>query len=97
MESVACDERGRIVLAKELREEYGERFMVVRAPGEVVLVPIPADPLRDLQDMGKKLPNHMPVKDIKERARRRALSTVLEEQRHRPQARRRRRPRRRRR
>lgn len=84
LESVVCDERGRIVLAKELRDEYGERFMVVRATGEVVLVPIPADPLKDLQEIGKKIPRHLSVKDLKRMARQRALREVLGEPRRRP-------------
>ncbi len=51
---VVCDDRGRLLLPKEVREGYGRSFHVVRTAGEVVLVPASEDPVRELAELGKK-------------------------------------------
>lgn len=84
---VVCDDRGRILLPKDLREEYGEKFIIAKAPGEVVLIPVPKDPLKDLRELGKKLPKDMSVADLKKLARELALKEVLEEEKEREQLR----------
>ena len=35
------DDRGRLLIAKETRDKYGDEFVVVEAPGEVILLPVP--------------------------------------------------------
>lgn len=54
MQEVICDERGRIVLPREIREALGQRFVVVPAKGEVILIPVPKDPVKRLAELGKK-------------------------------------------
>ncbi len=79
MENVKLDERGRLLLAKEIREEYGDEFVVVRSIGELVLIPVPKDPLKALRMEGKKLPEDMSVKDLKSLARNLILKEVMDE------------------
>lgn len=49
-----CDEKGRLVLPREIRDEFGKRYVVVKALDEVVLIPVPKDPLKTLRELGKK-------------------------------------------
>ncbi|MBI2583279.1 MAG: hypothetical protein HYW25_01305 [Candidatus Aenigmarchaeota archaeon] len=89
METARCDERGRVVLPKELRDEFGEEYVIVRLPGEILFKPIPkGDPLRALREEGKKLPKDMSVADLKRQARELALEEVLEEEEEREELRR---------
>lgn len=51
---VSCDDRGRVLLPREVREKYGTTFHVVRARGEIVLIPAPDDPVQELAKIGKE-------------------------------------------
>ena len=73
------DDRGRLLLAKEIRERYGDEFAVVEAPHELVLLPIPKDPLKALRAEGKKLPKGMSVHKLRKKARQLALKEILDE------------------
>ena len=76
-----CDERGRLVLPQAVRKSYGEAFYLARARGRLILIPVTKDPMKDLEEIGKKLPPHLSVHDLKKRGRDLALKEVLEEQR----------------
>ena len=49
MDIVTCDSKGRVSLKQALRRRYGERFITVSAPGEILLIPVPKDPVADLR------------------------------------------------
>ena len=49
MQIVKCDTKGRLYLRESLRQQYGQQFVVLTAPGEVVLLPVPEDPIADLR------------------------------------------------
>lgn len=70
-----CDDRGRLYLEKGIRKEYGQMFIVVREPGELILLPVPKDPLRHFQQLGKKPPKAS-VKTLKEGIRKQAAKDV---------------------
>lgn len=78
-QTIACDERGRILLAKDVREKYGNKFVIVKAPGELVLLPIPKNPLKALREEGKKIPKGVSVSEMKKKARDLALKEIIEE------------------
>lgn len=44
------DERGRIYLPKEVRDNYGEQYRIVQLPTHVALIPIDDDPLDGLRE-----------------------------------------------
>ena len=71
-----CDQRGRMYLDKKLRDDYGSDFIVVRAPGRLIFLPVPKDPLKDFQELGKKLPD-MTVAQLKREIRKQALKDAL--------------------
>ena len=73
MQEVAvCDDRGRVSLGSEAIEKFGRRFHVVVMPNEVVLIPVPKDPLKDLAEMGKNLPKGLTIADLKRVVREKA-------------------------
>lgn len=48
-EEVRTDDRGRVTIPKEVRDRYGEQYRLVELDSGIKLVPIPEDPLADLQ------------------------------------------------
>ncbi len=55
MEQLKCDSKGRLYLKESLRKRYGERFVVVPSTGEILLIPIPKNPVQDLREATKKI------------------------------------------
>lgn len=76
MVRVKPDERRRITLSKEVME-MADEFELIRVREEVVLIPIPRDPIKALQEEGKKIPAHLSIKDLKRMARKRALEDAI--------------------
>lgn len=74
MMKTRCDKKGRIYLRPSICTKYGRDFLVVEKPGELVLLPVPADPLKDLREWGKPL-RGMSLKEIK-----RAIQDQAEEE-----------------
>lgn len=54
---VMMDRERRIYLPKALGESIkNKRFFLVKMIDRIVLIPIPEDPIKDLEELGKKLP-----------------------------------------
>ncbi|NPA47855.1 MAG: AbrB family transcriptional regulator [Thermococci archaeon] len=58
------DSRGRLYLPKELRRGLSREVYLVMVEGGVLIVPKPEDPLKELEDIGKKLPD-VPVDELR--------------------------------
>jgi hypothetical protein len=81
MKEITTDERGRINLGKELIERYGKRFWIAPSKDEIILIPVPKDPIKDLRELGRRAGLHkMSLKEIKkmieEEATKEALSNL---------------------
>ena len=50
MSAVTLDDRGRLTVPKELREEYGDRYRLVQIHDGIKLVPLADDPLAALRE-----------------------------------------------
>ncbi|MFO7834181.1 MAG: AbrB/MazE/SpoVT family DNA-binding domain-containing protein [Halohasta sp.] len=50
MADATLDDRGRLTLPKELREEYGDRYHIVELHDGIKLVPIAKEPLDALRE-----------------------------------------------
>ena len=50
------DKQGRIYIPKNLKKDLGRKFFVVKIDKEIMLVPIPIDPAKELERIGKRLP-----------------------------------------
>jgi hypothetical protein len=77
MSYATVDEKARICLTKEIADRYGRRFVIVPAKGEVILVPVSEDPIKALQEEGKKIPKGLSISDIKRMARERGKKEAL--------------------
>ena len=72
-----CDEKGRVVMPKKMRESFGTKFFAVEVNGKVVFYPVPKDPIGALAKMGKKAGlDKIPLKMMKEEIRKHALECV---------------------
>jgi len=55
---IKVDKKGRVYLPKEVRDKFkSEEFFLVTLPSGILLVPRVDDPLKALEEEGKKLPN----------------------------------------
>ena len=54
MKTVYADERGRITLGSKIVDKHGDKFAVISHGKDVILVPIPKDPLAELRRLGKE-------------------------------------------
>lgn len=50
MSEVTLDDRGRLTLPKDFREQYGDRYRIVEVHDGMKLVPVADDPLQALRD-----------------------------------------------
>ena len=76
---VKCDDRGRLLLFKEIRDFYGDEFYVVKAPKEIVLIPVPENPLMALEEEGKKIPKKITIEQMKKEIDKSALKSAKED------------------
>lgn len=74
--TIRCDSKGRLQLWQALRKRYGTRFAIVAAPGRLILIPVPDDPVKDLAELGKPL-RGLSIRQIKARIRARAVQEAL--------------------
>ncbi|AHL23835.1 AbrB/MazE/SpoVT family DNA-binding domain-containing protein [Thermococcus nautili] len=51
------DSRGRLYIPKELRKNLSGEVYLVRVAEGILIVPKPKDPLGELEELGKKLPD----------------------------------------
>lgn len=73
MTTSVCDEKGRILLPRSAREQFGRSFHIVKTKVDILLVPSSKDPLKELAELGRtsKL-RDLPIPEIRASARRRA-------------------------
>lgn len=71
------DSRGRVTIGEKLAKKYGRKFMVVPTYNDIVLVPIPKDPLKSLAEWGKKAGlGRYSIKQIRKMAQEKAMIEV---------------------
>lgn len=55
MVTAQCDKKGRLYLRESIRSTYGERFRIVEANDRLILIPIPEDPVAELERLGQPI------------------------------------------
>lgn len=73
------DDRGRIVIPREMRERHGERYRVIELRDRIELVPLSADPIEGLRDAIGDTFEDTSIAEIKQAAREAARAEALEE------------------
>jgi len=51
------DSKGRLYIPKRLREKLGKEVYLVEIGGRIVIIPKPVDPLKELEKLGRDLPD----------------------------------------
>ncbi|WP_297550490.1 AbrB family transcriptional regulator [Thermococcus sp.] len=51
------DQKGRLYIPKAMREGLSEEVYLVRLDEGILIVPKPRDPLKELEELGRKLPD----------------------------------------
>ncbi|HUY70400.1 MAG TPA: hypothetical protein VMV00_02425 [Candidatus Baltobacteraceae bacterium] len=54
MAILKIDERCRVTIGKKAVARYGKRFWMLDTPDGIVLVPVPKDPIKELEALGKR-------------------------------------------
>ncbi|WP_232462045.1 AbrB/MazE/SpoVT family DNA-binding domain-containing protein [Thermococcus siculi] len=70
------DSKGRLYIPKEMREGLSREVYLVRLDHEILIVPKPDDPLRELEELGKALPDK-PLSEIKREILKEAMKEAL--------------------
>ena len=55
MTGAKADEKRRILLPKYIVEKYGDEYAIIDAGRDIILKPLPKDPVAALMEEGKKL------------------------------------------
>lgn len=72
MTEVATDERGRITIPKEMREQFGDRYRVVQLQNGIKLLPVPDDPVTALREAASEEFREASMDELLEAAHREA-------------------------
>ncbi|HVC58192.1 MAG TPA: hypothetical protein VND15_01815 [Candidatus Acidoferrales bacterium] len=54
MEILKIDERCRVTIGKKAVARYGKKFRMFDTPDGIFLVPIPKDPISELEELGRR-------------------------------------------
>lgn len=76
--ATTVDERGRLYLPKDIREDYGDRFRIVRLHDGIKLLPVPDDPVDDLAEALKPLED-VPPEELSEAVEEEAMREILDD------------------
>ena len=71
MSDATLDDRGRLTLPKEIREQYGDRYHIVQIHDGIKLIPVAEDPLDALRAEFEGV--EKTANDLREEAREEAL------------------------
>ena len=77
MTYVHADEKARICLTTENIQRYGKNYVMIMARDKIILIPVPDDPLKSLQEEGKKIPKNLSIAEIRKMAREEAEKEAL--------------------
>ena len=78
MSTVDVDSRGRVYIPKDMREDLGERFKIVKLESGIKLIPVSKDPVEGLKDALNSAED-IEVEDVSSRTEEKAREEVKED------------------
>jgi bifunctional DNA-binding transcriptional regulator/antitoxin component of YhaV-PrlF toxin-antitoxin module len=75
MSTVDVDDRGRIYVPKDVREDYGKKFRIVRLKDSIKLIPVDEDPVEGLKQAMKGLKD-VPKEEIEKTVSEEAMKEI---------------------
>ena len=54
---VKMDKSGRIHIPTSIKDGLGPKFIITRLGGKLILTGIPEDPIKDLEEIGRNIPD----------------------------------------
>jgi len=77
--TATADDRGRIVIPREIREKYGDRYRIVELDNRVELIPLREDPIEGLRAAVGDAFDEKSITEIKREAREAAQADAIED------------------
>lgn len=54
MHVVKADKKVRVCISKSTVKKYGDTFILLRSAREIILLPVPKDPIKEMRVLGQK-------------------------------------------
>lgn len=72
------DDRGRVVIPKEYREKYGNKYRYFTIGDRLEIIPVSKNPVENLREELSKIPEDKSREELLEEAREKAKNEALE-------------------
>ncbi len=69
------DSKGRLYIPKKMREKLGNEVYLVEMDDGIIVIPKPKDPVRELEEIGKRLPDK-PIEELKKEILKQAMEEL---------------------
>ena len=69
------DSKGRLYIPKKIREKLGNEVYLVEMGNGIIVIPKPKDPVKELEEIGKSLPDK-PIEELKKEILKQAMEEL---------------------
>ena len=69
------DSRGRLYIPKKMREKLGNEVYLIEMDNGIIIIPKPKDPVEELEEIGKSLPDK-PIEELKKEILKQAMEEL---------------------
>ena len=69
------DSKGRLYIPKKMREKLGNEVYLVEIDDWIIVIPKPDDPVKELEEIGKSLPDK-PIEELRKEILKQAMEEL---------------------
>jgi len=69
------DSKGRLYIPKKIREKLGNEVYLIEMDDGLIIIPKPKDPLKELEEIGKSLPDK-PIEELRKEILKQAMEEI---------------------